>query len=321
MILICLLLAFRTPQIEPQIELNEESGHKEGVFLNYPSDVLMMGDLIFVVGGSFEILVFRDNEFVSSFGKQGQGPDEFANWPESIVFQNDKIEITEMFGWQKHFFSKDQVHLGKVTNERGRFVNFENARYKVFKYEEILTSHHLIQTEEGCQMGDIPNPNDLKIHLASFIILPNSNSSHVLIKRNGKIYLYNLDCDIEKTYQLKVGNLVREPQVDTLHTKLYNVTHDSNRTMYHYGLPVYDATMCGEVLWLLASNEWRVNSLREPMETWLFRVNLNTGESNRVKWHRVIDKIRSFNDQVVLISKKDVIIQVYKAEILERVFE
>lgn len=303
--------------IKPIYSINDDTELDGHSFISFPFDVLIIGETIYVVGGSEKIHVFKNNQFSFSFGKSGKGPTEFEHFPEKIEHFNNEIFVTETYGWSRIVFSDDGSFIRKESLDKN-YIYIAQNKFEIINHFTQNNTLYRLKTNETCLLGKMKSNDELEYQKSNFLLLIDELKNTYFIRKWGNIEVFNNKCSKTSEIQLQVGDLVREPVPDPMLTSAYKQLRSATRKYLLFSNPIFDAALGpnthGQEIWLLASNEWKMSHKRRPTEVWLMVANMKTGKVSRTKLDRVYDKVRVFKDKVALVSASDALVNIYARE-------
>lgn len=195
------------------IDTQEDNIAKTGLSDIVALDVDSKGSIYLLNPKAGENLIYKfsqDGNFVTSFGRKGQGPGELRRPEYLVITNNGEVAITDIVNHRLAIFRND----GNLKSETPIDINFlamiplENKKYLVWKKSLDPTSEFLAQNTLNIYSSDskmlteldkqnIPNPMVGKSLKGTFHVFSFSISKNVIYtgfqERGYDIYQYNFE--------------------------------------------------------------------------------------------------------------------------------
>lgn len=306
-------------QVTASFHLTSDRPAKGEVAVSYPYDAVIYNDLIYVSDYYHRILVFSAEELQNQWGVIGEGPGEMKHPPTRLNVDQGAIVVTEMYGWQRHFFTPKGTYLRREALDRQAIqVGQDQFRKLVFEEAVYLGSRYR-NDENQCLLSRLEDASEVAFHVSEALLLARK-SGFIVVKRSGPIETYDQRCRLQKTFSLPVEFFKKKMQKDPIRTKIASKVQTLSPIQYYqYGLPIIDAELEGDSnLWILVSDENVENEQRKPELVHLYRVDLTTGQPDlKVRLPEPANRIRISNHHLVLVATEYATVRAYSLRALD----
>ena len=298
--------------------LDDQTETPDGLFLTRPMDAVIFEGKLYIADMSNMKVFVLDGKELTAFGQAGTGPGEFQHSPQYLEVRQEGLAVGEFNHLRTSYFTAAGTFLRmeKRGENTGRMAALGFRRLR--REDSRKTGYILRDVANDCLMSKPEDVSDKGFHLSKLYFRQGDDGLLFLIKRSGKLEVYQRPCKRITSMPLPFELFKAKIKPNSVSTQFARLKNPGSKVVaYFHGVPIIGAAVRDKhTVWLLVKDE---NKEEPPYyqsvtgaNNWLYEVDpIEKKVTFSMECPYPVSRIRYMDGHLILLSQYESSVAVY----------